>query len=273
VPAGYSQTKFGNGLLNGETGGNRNLKPETSRTISLGAGYTPSWLKGFSANLDYYALELDDAIASQTAQQILTTCAKVGGSACSLVQRDPGTGEVLDILQAVTNFSKIKEKGIDTSLQYAFDSGFGDITTSVGASRLLDFTNYIPQTDGSILVQQQAGHADVARATYPYWKGQAAIRWTEEDGRWSAGWKARYIGASRDVANNPVNGGKIPAIVYNDLQVGYNFTEYGTRLTLGADNVLNVQPPASYANAPINFDIYTYDIRGTYCYARLQFRM
>jgi iron complex outermembrane receptor protein len=28
-------------------------------------------------------------------------------------------------------------------------------------------------------------------------------------------------------------------------------------------------PPASYANTPINFDIYTYDVMGRYFYVRL----
>jgi outer membrane receptor protein involved in Fe transport len=33
--------------------------------------------------------------------------------------------------------------------------------------------------------------------------------------------------------------------------------------------VFDRQPPASAANNPINFDIYTYDIRGRYLYATL----
>ncbi|MBB6250157.1 TonB-dependent receptor [Nitrospirillum iridis] len=274
VPTSYSQYNYGNGLINGSTGGNPNLKPETSRTDSVGLAYTPAWAKGASATVDYFAIEVDDAISSQTAQQILTSCANTGGSACSLLQRDATTGQVLNVLQAVSNFSKIKEKGVDVSLGYTFDSGFGIVTTGVNASRLLQFDNYIPQPDGSILRQELAGHSDQPRATYPYWKGQASLRWNQDDeGPWSAGWKARYIGTSRDIPNNAVNGGRIPAIVYQDVQVGYNFRDLYTRVTLGVDNIFNVQPPASAANNPINFDMYTYDVRGTYLYMRLQFRM
>jgi len=43
-------------------------------------------------------------------------------------------------------------------------------------------------------------------------------------------------------------------------------------IALGIDNVGDRQPPASAANNPINFDIYTYDVRGRYFYARLSTR-
>jgi hypothetical protein len=33
--------------------------------------------------------------------------------------------------------------------------------------------------------------------------------------------------------------------------------------------VFDQSPPASRANNPINFDIYTYDVRGTYWYVKI----
>jgi iron complex outermembrane receptor protein len=39
-------------------------------------------------------------------------------------------------------------------------------------------------------------------------------------------------------------------------------------VTVGVNNVFDTQPPLSYANAPINFDIYTYDVMGRYYYVR-----
>ena len=68
--------------------------------------------------------------------------------------------------------------------------------------------------------------------------------------------------------NNPVNGGKVRATLYHDLQAGYNL-DSATSFALGIDNLLDRQPPASAANNPINFDIYTYDVRGRYFYARV----
>jgi outer membrane receptor protein involved in Fe transport len=38
---------------------------------------------------------------------------------------------------------------------------------------------------------------------------------------------------------------------------------------VGVNNLFDQMPPASYANTPINFDIYTYDVMGRYFYVRL----
>jgi outer membrane receptor protein involved in Fe transport len=40
-------------------------------------------------------------------------------------------------------------------------------------------------------------------------------------------------------------------------------------VSVGVNNLFDEQPPASYANAPINYDIYTYDARGRSAYIRL----
>ena len=58
-----------------------------------------------------------------------------------------------------------------------------------------------------------------------------------------------------------------PTSTYHDLQLAYSFGDSKYRVALGIDNFTDRQPPASWANNPINFDIYTYDIRGRYMYA------
>jgi iron complex outermembrane recepter protein len=267
VPASYNQNQFGNGLIHGVIGGNSKLKPETARTWSAGAALTPSFLPGLTVTGDWFKIKVFDAIASQTAQQILTQCANTGGSSCSFIQR-AATGEVQSLLQAVANFSRIEVEGIDLSLRYGFDTEIGRFTTVVDASRLLHYTNYVPQTDGSVLVDERVGKSDQPRSTFPRWKGVGSVRW--DRGPWEAGWKARYIGGSADIPNNAVNGGRVAAIVYQDVQLGYNFEAYNTNVTFGVDNIFNKQPPVSAANNPINFDMYTYDIRGTFLYVRVQ---
>jgi iron complex outermembrane receptor protein len=84
-----------------------------------------------------------------------------------------------------------------------------------------------------------------------------------------AGWKARYIGASSDVPGNAINGGKLAAMFYQDLHMDWSPGARAVQLQLGVDNLFDRQPPPSAANNPINVDIYTYDLRGRYFYARL----
>jgi hypothetical protein len=55
--------------------------------------------------------------------------------------------------------------------------------------------------------------------------------------------------------------------------LGHHFERFNSNITLGIDNVLDEMPPISRANNPMNFDIYTYDVRGRYYFIRLMTRM
>jgi iron complex outermembrane receptor protein len=262
VPATYNQSQFNGGLIAGVTAGNEDLEPETADTYSVGLGFTPSFLPDFSFTVDWFEIEVQGAIASQSATQTLSACASTL-TFCDLVQRE-ATGEVSRLVQAVVNLNRIEVAGVDATASYAFSTGIGDFETSLDASYLDKYRTLIPQPNGSVVVDDRAGKSDLPRSTYPHWKGQASLRYSLSN--FDAGWKARYIGSSRDIPNNAVNGGKVKDIFYHDLQLGYSLGATETRFALGIDNVLDRLPPASAANNPINFDIYTYDVRGRYLY-------
>ena len=262
VPATYNQNQFGGGTINGVVSGNPNLGAETADTYSLGLALTPESLPGASLTFDWFKIEVEDAIASQTATQILQACA-IRQTYCDLVDRAP-SGEVVLLRQAVVNLASIRVAGFDTSARYVFDTAAGRFEASVDATYLDSFRTTIVQPDGSTVVDERAGKSDQPRSTFPRWKAQAGLRY--ERGGFDANWKARYIGESYDVPGNAINGGTLDSIIYNDLQFGLSFADSKYRVALGIDNVLDEQPPASAANNPINFDIYTYDIRGRYAY-------
>lgn len=262
VPTSYNQNQFGSGALAGVTAGNPLLRSETSDSYSLGIAIAPPSMSRTSLTVDWFRINVRDAIAAQSAAQILTGCANTGNF-CELVRRD-STGEVLELRQAVVNLSRIEVEGVDATLRVGFPLGSGNLDTMVDVAYLQRFRTFTPQPNGSIIIDDRAGLSDQPRATFPRWKGQGFIRWSNE--QFGFNWRARYIGSSADVPNNPINGGRIKAIMYNDLQA--SITPRGTpvRFAIGVDNVFDVQPPASRANNPINFDIYTYDIRGRYLY-------
>jgi outer membrane receptor protein involved in Fe transport len=263
VPTSYNQNQFGGGTINGVVSGNPNLGAETADTVSLGLALTPESAPGASFTFDWFKIEVDDAIASQTATQILQACA-IRETYCDLVDRAP-SGEVLLLRQAVVNLASIRVQGFDTSARYVFDTASaGRFEASLDASYLDSFQTTIVQPDGSTVIDERAGKSDQPRSTFPRWKAQAGLRYGL--GQFDANWRARYIGESYDVPGNAVNGGAVDAIVYHDLQVGMSFADSKYRVALGIDNALDEQPPASAANNPINFDIYTYDVRGRYVY-------
>lgn len=262
VPATYNQSQFNNGLIAGLVAGNQNLEPETATTWSAGVAVTPG---DFTFTADWFKINVKDAIAAQSATQILTSCAN-SGNFCDLVTR-AASGEITQLRQAVVNLSRIEVSGIDATARYRTDLGNGKIEASIDVSYLDSFKSFIPQPNGTILIDERAGKSDQPRSTFPRWKGQGSLRYSAEN--WSLGWKARYIGSSDDIPNNAVNGGKLRAVFYHDAQLSFDLADDRFSFALGMDNIFDRQPPASAANNPINFDIYTYDIRGRYMYVRV----
>jgi iron complex outermembrane receptor protein len=268
IPTTYNQNQFGSGTIAGITAGNSRLKAETADTFSLGLALTPETVPGLTITSDAFLIKVKDAIASQSATQILQSCA-TAGTFCDLVVRN-ASGEVKQLTQAVVNLSRIEVAGLDTTVRYVFPIAGGRLDTSMDLAYLQKFRSFVPQPDGSVVVDDRAGKSDQPRSTFPKLKGQGAVRYIASD--YSLGWKARYIGSSDDVPNNAVNGGSISAVVYHDLQFNYTLPDKKVTLSFGMDNAFDQQPPASAANNPINFDMYTYDVRGRYFYGKVSAR-
>lgn len=270
VPAGYNQANYNlNGLIPGVISGNRALKPETSDSISAGVAITPA--RGLSLTVDYYNIKIKDAIAAQSATQILQLCAQRAGVFCDLVRRDAGTGAVLSLLQGSQNLASILTDGVDATVRYDFNSGIGRIGAMIDVSYLSRFRTDSPDpATGGVIVDNRAGKGDQPRSTYPRWKGQASLSWTGDSA--DAVVRARYIGKATDVANT-VKDSWTKAITYIDAEVNFDVQDGTARFGIGVNNLFDKMPPASYANAPINYDIYTYDARGRFLYARFSVKM
>lgn len=268
VPTGYNQANYNlNGLIAGTISGNTKLKAETADTYSAGVAIKPRFAPGLSLTVDWYQITVHDAIASQSATQILNLCAQRGGIFCDLVTRDTSTGAITNLLQGVQNLAEIKTSGVDSTLRYEFSNDLGRFAAVLDTSYLESFKTTSPNpVGGAAIVDERAGKGDQPRATYPHWKGQASFSWT--GGQWNALWRGRYIGSTTDVAN-AVKDSKTKAIFYNDLEGGYQFDKRDASISVGVSNIFDKAPPASYANAPINYDIYTYDARGRFGYVRV----
>lgn len=268
VPTGYNQANYNlNGLIAGTISGNTKLKAETADTYSAGVAIKPRFAPGLSLTVDWYEITVHDAIASQSATQILSLCAQRGGVFCDLVTRDSSTGAITNLLQGVQNLAEIKTSGVDSTLRYEFHNDLGRFAAVLDTSYLESFKTTSPNpAGGPAIFDERAGKGDQPRSTYPHWKGQTSFSWN--NGSWNALWRGRYIGSTTDVVNT-VKDAKTKAIFYNDLEGGYQFEKYDTAISVGISNIFDKAPPASYANAPINYDIYTYDARGRYGYVRV----
>src|SRR5690606_3338040 len=77
-------------LIDAITRGNADLKPEKADCIGVGAVLQPTFLRGFSASVDYWKLDIADSIGNLSIQQILDQCFSGNTTFCEGVVFGPG---------------------------------------------------------------------------------------------------------------------------------------------------------------------------------------
>ncbi|WP_417452116.1 TonB-dependent receptor [Kordiimonas sp.] len=266
VPASYEQV--GNAVT-ATVSGNPDLQPETSRNYSVGAVLTPKAVPGLSLSVDWYRIKVSDTITSLGSQRILNLCANTGEK-CSLITRDSATGEIINLLDGPVNLNTTTVEGWDMTARYQLDGiDMGDFTFLADASYLANYTDELVNDDGSITVQEREGTSNVLRESIPKWRGKGSVQWHK--GQWSATYSARLIGSTDEDPDDPL-AGDIPAVWYHDISATYDLENQDMSVTLGVENIFDKQPPVSFVNTNVNFDINTYNARGTFAYLRFTAR-
>ena len=103
--------------------GNPNLKPEKSDSWNIGAVFTPRFLSGFSASVDYFRIEVKDAIGSFGAQDIINLCQRGNQDFCASYTVDPTNPSRLLFRSQPLNFSRQLVRGIDFEAAYRVPLG------------------------------------------------------------------------------------------------------------------------------------------------------
>ena len=112
----------------GTSTGNPNLDPEKADQWGVGVVFQPYFLPGFSASVDYYDIEIDDAIDSLDAQTIIDRCAEGVDQYCDAIVRGPNEfGTNLQIFESPFNFASQKARGLDFETSYRTAVGPGSL--------------------------------------------------------------------------------------------------------------------------------------------------
>ena len=110
----------------GLTGGNPNLDPETSDTVSFGVVAQPTFLPGFNFSADYFDIKVKDYISGIGADVIINRCVNTANPFfCNLVRRDAQGSLWLSTNGFVTdttlNTGALRTKGVDFNASYRTD--------------------------------------------------------------------------------------------------------------------------------------------------------
>ena len=259
---------------NQETGGNANLKPEIGDTRTVGVVFTPTFVDGLTATVDYFNIDVSNAIGSIPGTVTLANCygpsATPGSEAefCPLVHRDPlgqlyGSGFV----SATTiNTGFLHTKGVDFEANY--NLSFDDIPMTAGLGGLqFAFVGTWLQTYEIEPVQGETPYScaglfgptcssgNSASAPLPRWRHRLRVTWTTPwDVDFSVNW--RYLSSVRLDANTSVKqlqsfgagfddgpDATINDYWYLDLAADWN-VRTGVDLHAGVNNVFDRLPPA-----------------------------
>jgi len=249
-------------------GANPNLKPETSKSYTAGFVYSPHYLTGFNATVDWYRIRIDNVITLPTATSILDNCYLLGETEqCDQFQRSevagPFQGQVINLLQTQVNQGFVEERGEDLSLSYLFPE------TPVGKFNFDSTSTYINSvkeqtTPGGPIISNTLGSYDTVLG--PLWRFRSTVNLNWNYKNFGATWTVRYYSSlsepciapnpslsevfpcnnpTKDLASSPNGLNRQGGLAFNDVQVKW-ITPWQGRIALGATDVFNRKAPLSY---------------------------
>jgi outer membrane receptor protein involved in Fe transport len=176
------------------TGGNPDLKPETTDSTNFGFIFTPRRVPGLRVSVDYLENVRDDAIFAFSinqagAQDAINLESEVPG----IVQRgtpdSSGVGPITLVDLRQTNLRQIASKSVDFSVEQRLeDIGGGRLVLMAVATRNISFK---VQTSNAGAAVEQVRNPTGAFSRQIEWNGNAQVRW--EGPQWSVGWSTRYF--------------------------------------------------------------------------------
>lgn len=112
-------------------GGNPSLSPETSNTVTVGLVLTPRFIPNLALSADWYSIDVTGAIEQLSGgiAGVLSTCyytlQNAASAYCQAIQRDPSTGQIVDVNVGNANAGALKTEGVDFDGQYTRDLPWG----------------------------------------------------------------------------------------------------------------------------------------------------
>jgi iron complex outermembrane receptor protein len=278
--AGTSLLACSASQCNAQVAGNANLKPEIGDTRTVGAVLTPTFLDGFTATVDYFDIDVSNAIGSISPNVALAECYGASATAaseaqfCGLVHRN-AAGQIFGngyVSANNINTGFEKTKGFDFEANYnlsldslPFTAGYGALQFAFVGTWLQSFETEPASPQGTFsgtgsyncagLYGPTCSSGAASSGPLPKWRHRLRVTWsTPWDVDFSANW--RYISGVKLEAetSNPLLQDFGPGLLdpadrtindfwYLDLAANWS-VRTGVELHAGVNNVFGRLPPA-----------------------------
>jgi outer membrane receptor protein involved in Fe transport len=235
-----------NVAINSLSGGNPLLKPEKAYTKTIGVVLKPDFFPNFSISADYYNININQAIATATVQQVEDNCFKGDPVYCNFITRNPTTNVITQIQTTSFNSQQTKTDGIDMEASYNFD--LADIDSDLGGQVSLgEMATWVDnlQNIAGTTITQYAGQLNTSGV--PHWRTSTNLTYRNED--WTVRFSGNFVGGAK-YDNTYACSGQALSIdkchydpyFYVDGTVSYDFTQAVSGY-VKVNNIFNIAPP------------------------------
>ena len=252
--------------------GSESVQEETADTLTLGLVLTPESIEGLSVSLDYYDIQIDDAIANTDRTIILNRCYSVTSGfdpECGgLVERDGVAGAALAVNSSTNNENTIETSGFDLEVAYETEVGGGQLYTGLSINFLDNYSITGIETGDT--------YDYTGEVLFPEQKLSLNTSYTLDE--LNVYWQLRYRAETKasNVSTDASSINTIDAVVYNDVRVSYNILD-NSNVYVGVNNLFDEQPQVigagqNYHQAGTNTNGTAFDLTGRQFYAGLTFK-
>lgn len=228
------------------TGGNPELDPEVADTLSGGIVYSPSFLPGLTASIDYYDIKIKDVIGTISAQEIVNRCNAGDTVLCSQITRTGGA--ITEIRATNVNLASLKTSGLDIEASYRTDLSWGG---SVGIRALVGYVDTFETSDGRTVLELAGSIGPGSpQPALPHWTGLLSYNYARGPFRGTV--VHRYIGSAvidnQFRAPGEIDDNRVASRIYTNLNLSYEIEGVGkgSEMYLNVENIFNVKPPRGF---------------------------
>ena len=243
-------------------GGNPDLQPETSESWTVGAVIDP--LDGVTMTIDYWNIEIDNAVGTVGTTDLIRLCA-LQGLYCDRTFRftSPASvaGQIIRVEDTDNNVGTETYTGVDLGVVADLPSiGGGDLTLDMQAT-YNEETQVI--TAGGLVVENLAGTVSQTYGMYARWRALTKLNWNK--GPLNVSYTNRYVGGVTDEVDDfwtlEPQYTEIPSVMYSDISVTYDTETMGI-IAVGVTNFLDEEVPFVPSAFNANTDQENYDLFG-----------
>ena len=260
IPAGFTDPLTSQ--FAGRTGGNPNLSEEESESFTYGVVLQPRFIPDLSITVDYWNIEIADAIQAVTAQDIVDSCydgPNLQSVFCGQFTRNRNATSPTflgfnSITTSQLNFARNEASGVDFNVSYRFDfadfgrPSWGDVGLSVGGTYVEDRNNFPFATD------PDRANPVKLELNNPEWALNAGVRWSIGD--FTINTSHQYLGEQGLPAVEIENAQNFTLafadeIWIHDASVRWDMSDQHS-VTFGINNVTNEEPFIASVATPVS---------------------